>query len=610
MALVWVKFVNELRSHWDVRESLPNMGYVPGLDPLPEELNTKRCLTTIGLKADYAAFVNSSEPDPDDGHCLIGQKLQVFNIGVETAVALDILEAEKAERQNGKEVEDEIVFSSDRNDAKGCEASVASTEIVNNVTEEQLTGKDAVDEMEMPPSGGSPGRMRGNDNVTIVDTLPHKRSFGAVTESPEKEDHSQSRGSSSKLEFYDAEEGQSLLGSTTDDDSVKDTMASVSHLQRRRGARCPVYGVSLVASHDQLYAPYLQRSAPVTDDTILERSFMLSPCREKPLAVHDRIEIAQRLQKPKLLSDMRAFKAANPGAVFQDFIAWYGNPGNPLEDYGDESMLDPVQPNNSSKISAAVKLDNASEAIQILTATRDFFSASWDEASPCAAIDQEPLFDAFSTIEMVLDSFENMHPASLINQIMAVNLATAYFSLVSSAGDTLHVGMVTSALKDLRERTEHALQLLARDATFGTSSHLDDCEDLERLPKHASLQAIRACERACNALCIAETSIARAMSILHKFPRQYDLVQNMLRLADSEPISLDNSEGRNGILHVIHRQQATAETLPIPSLRDYILRNTDEDSPCQLCVRLGDKGAFEGGADGGAVIALTKSSRD
>jgi Rab3 GTPase-activating protein catalytic subunit len=77
MALVWMKFVNELRSHWDMRESLPNMGYVPGLDPSPEELNVKNDLSTIGLKADYAAFVNSSEPDPDDGHCLIGQKLQV-----------------------------------------------------------------------------------------------------------------------------------------------------------------------------------------------------------------------------------------------------------------------------------------------------------------------------------------------------------------------------------------------------------------------------------------------------------------------------------------------------------------------------------------------------
>lgn len=77
MALVWKNFVNELRARWDMREALPNMSYVPGLDPSPEELNTMQCVTTLGLKANHAAFVHCSEPDPDDTNCLIGQKLQV-----------------------------------------------------------------------------------------------------------------------------------------------------------------------------------------------------------------------------------------------------------------------------------------------------------------------------------------------------------------------------------------------------------------------------------------------------------------------------------------------------------------------------------------------------
>ena len=51
---------------------------------------------------------------------------------------------------------------------------------------------------------------------------------------------------------------------------------------------------------------------------------------ERPSSIKSRIAIAQRLQKPKLLSDMSSFKAANHGAVFEDFIQWYGNPENPL----------------------------------------------------------------------------------------------------------------------------------------------------------------------------------------------------------------------------------------------------------------------------------------
>jgi hypothetical protein len=136
-------------------------------------------------------------------------------------------------------------------------------------------------------------------------------------------------------------------------------------------------------------------------------------------------------------------------------------------------------------------------------------------------------------------------------------------------------------------------------------------EKIERQPRHASLEAIRACDTACYALSVAESSIARAMSILHKFPLQYDLVQNMLCRADGEPIALESPQGRSGILHAIHKQQETNDTHPVPSLREYILRNTDEENPCQLCVRFGD-GDVEGATDqdGVAMLALTTSCRD
>ena len=77
MALVWKCFVEELRRRGDANESLPNMNYVPGLDPPLDSIPMKRSISTVGGKANLAAHVHSKEPDPDDGHCLIGQKLQV-----------------------------------------------------------------------------------------------------------------------------------------------------------------------------------------------------------------------------------------------------------------------------------------------------------------------------------------------------------------------------------------------------------------------------------------------------------------------------------------------------------------------------------------------------
>ena len=40
------------------------------------------------------------------------------------------------------------------------------------------------------------------------------------------------------------------------------------------------------------------------------------------LSIRDRIEVSQRIQTPKLMSDMSAFKAANPGCIFEDFVTW------------------------------------------------------------------------------------------------------------------------------------------------------------------------------------------------------------------------------------------------------------------------------------------------
>lgn len=104
--------------------------------------------------------------------------------------------------------------------------------------------------------------------------------------------------------------------------------------------------------------------------------------KEKGVSIQSRIGLSQRLQKPKLLSDMSAFKAANPGAVFEDFVTWYGNPENPLsEEVNGETARRAFErrlklPSDEAK---QVALKEASEAIQILMSLRTFWSDTWDE---------------------------------------------------------------------------------------------------------------------------------------------------------------------------------------------------------------------------------------
>jgi Rab3 GTPase-activating protein catalytic subunit len=79
VALVWLVFVQELRRRLHSRESLPNMNFVPGLDPPPHTCSnhTNSHFANVGVKANLSGQIYSSEPDPDSCHCLIGQKLQV-----------------------------------------------------------------------------------------------------------------------------------------------------------------------------------------------------------------------------------------------------------------------------------------------------------------------------------------------------------------------------------------------------------------------------------------------------------------------------------------------------------------------------------------------------
>ena len=106
IAALWMEFVAELRLRWEARQSLTNLGPVPGLDAIGKLAERKSSpeedKTNFGDLATSAAFVNCSEPDPDISQCLINQQLQVYNIGVETMIAKVIIDHERQERERGK----------------------------------------------------------------------------------------------------------------------------------------------------------------------------------------------------------------------------------------------------------------------------------------------------------------------------------------------------------------------------------------------------------------------------------------------------------------------------------------------------------------------------
>lgn len=522
MILLWERFCAVLRQSWDNREFLPNLRTIPGLDG-------------------SAALTGSlyTEPDPEEWYCLVGQKLQVFNLGLETLVM-----------------------------ASEFELQVQSA----SVTTSSLMQGSMVDGVPSIDQNGSGGVVDDDDDVL-------NRSMDSSSKSVEQ--------------FFEA----------------NDMGFDAEMTNHRKGARCPIFGATLCETGAQLYAPYLQRALPLTDDVIAERRlvFLQQSSYKASITIEQRLEIAQRFQKPKLLSDMRSFKAANPGATFRDFIGWYGNPKDPLAEF--QVPEHDVYAGSTAEDTTVVKLDRATEAIKALEQTRDFWTSTWEEAEPIPASEQEPLFNPESTVEVALDYLENLHPAILTCQVMAVNLAMTHFSISASAGDAMEVPIVKIALNRLRDRINKAVAGLSKDVMRSFEDPVGQDEML------VCSETIVGCSKACEALAAAELIVARCLSLLHKLPKQFHLVERILNNSEGATIDVvEDHVGRNVFLDSVWEQQRklTAEALPPqPAESEYMMRNLDDSNPCQLCVQhKGNKLGVMKDRPIETILALSRTTRD
>ncbi|KAF5199426.1 Rab3 gtpase-activating protein catalytic subunit [Thalictrum thalictroides] len=88
----------------------------------------------------------------------------------------------------------------------------------------------------------------------------------------------------------------------------------------RRGSAGVIGSMMLLKSYQRMHAPYTQDAPIMTEDMHEERLRAVE-------ALGNAFSFSGQLEKDILSSDMSAFKAANPDAVFEDFIRWH-SPGD------------------------------------------------------------------------------------------------------------------------------------------------------------------------------------------------------------------------------------------------------------------------------------------
>jgi hypothetical protein len=227
---------------------------------------------------------------------------------------------------------------------------------------------------------------------------------------------------------------------------------------------------------------------------------------------------------------------------------------------------------------------------------------------------------------MLLHWLETIHPAVLINQMMAVNFTNSVFILQSSM-PIPSPPIVQNIIKKLKDKITITLDLLKQDVTQSmtmstTRSPLLD-DDVHDPFTYVSPETIKSCEEVCSIMGDAETIISRAASLLTKFGGDVELVQNLMESPEGKSIEVNNHRSRAHILSEMMSQELRNNekgciekdiNLPSPSLREYILRNVDENNPCQLIACIGGTFGLEDGGGssstkGGLIMALKKCER-
>ncbi|XP_040941927.1 rab3 GTPase-activating protein catalytic subunit isoform X5 [Gossypium hirsutum] len=252
---------------------------------------------------------------------------------------------------------------------------------------------------------------------------------------------------------------------------------------KRTGSAGPVGSMKLLNSCQSLHAPFTQNAPLMTEDMHEERLRAVE-------AFGDSFNFSAQLERETLSSDMSAFKAANPDAVFEDFIRWH-SPGD--------------WENDGSK--ANDKWPPRGKLSQRMSGPGNSWRKIWNDAPSLPAYEQKPLLDPNREGEKILHYLETVRPHQLLEQMVC----TAF----RASADTLHqtnfgsLKQITTKMDQLFHTMASTLRPLQANLLSGNSEKI---EDLKRL---------------CVALEHVEKLLTLAASLRHKFiqaPRVYEAI--------------------------------------------------------------------------------------
>ena len=330
---------------------------------------------------------------------------------------------------------------------------------------------------------------------------------------------------------------------------------TTDNLRHAEGRSCVCDGMRLLHFDRPLYIPATQEHAPVTEDLLEEQADVFSKLGD----TKEGSRVRAKMQSASLLSDMKAFKAANPGCCLEDFLRWYSP-----KDFED------------GKLSQRMLIPN------------NLWVASWGSAKPVPVTRQKRIFDDTKEAEKVLHFLANLKPGEVAQLVLplCVHEALVVIRLAAeSMADCLpSLPLICDQIESKASQSFRSWRM------HGTVSN-------QFVPWNAKTRA--AVNDIFTQITFAESLIERARSLRHKFVGlgSESLVNAFVRkLLEHPEVPLDGAaEGREGgvVRKYFEREQrllyaskesdskfpeltseAPVPKFPDPTGREFIIRAT------------------------------------
>ncbi|XP_019250381.1 PREDICTED: rab3 GTPase-activating protein catalytic subunit isoform X3 [Nicotiana attenuata] len=234
--------------------------------------------------------------------------------------------------------------------------------------------------------------------------------------------------------------------------------------RERRGSAGVVGSMMLLESQQNMHAPFTQEPPVMTEDMHEERLQAVE-------ALGDSFSFSAQLEKDILSSDMSAFKAANPDAVFEDFIRWHSP-----RDWENNDNMDSGGSHDNAIKGLTVEWPPRGKLSERMSEFGNSWRKIWNEAPPLPASEQKPLLDPNREGEKVLHYLETLRPCQLLEQMVC----TAFRAAADTLNRTTFGGLkqLTTKIGQLNLTMAATLRCLQ---TSNLSIDTEDIQDLKRL---------------------------------------------------------------------------------------------------------------------------------